>query len=106
MRSGRGGGKNVGCRVAWTLNILLMSWICVKHIDQPVHICFIFHVHVSQGSAADRVALLRTASVRSPTGVGNFIFAIAPKLTSGLIHVHIQLYVGAGLGGGGGGGGG
>jgi hypothetical protein len=55
-------------------NLLLMLWLCVKRIDQTVHICSIFHVHVSQGSVADRVALLRMASVRSPTAVGSFIF--------------------------------
>lgn len=46
----------VGCRVTWTVNILLMLWLCVKRIDQTVHICSIFHVHVSQGSVADRVS--------------------------------------------------
>ena len=56
MRSGRGGGKNVSCRVTRTVNRLLMSWLCVKRIDQTVHICSIFHVHVSQGSVADRVS--------------------------------------------------
>lgn len=56
MRSGRGGGKNVGCRVTWTVNILFMLWLCVKRIDQTAHVCSIFHVHVSQGSVADRVS--------------------------------------------------
>jgi hypothetical protein len=78
-----------------------MLWLCVKRIDQTAQVCSIFHVHVSQGSVADRVTLLRTASVRSPTGVDNFIFAIAPTLASGLIHAHIQLYGGGGEGFGG-----